>query len=1072
MNKRHHLTWFETLEARRVLAAAPIITEFVASNNSSAEDGFGADPDWIEIYNSGDEVVDLLGYHLTDDQDSLAKWTFTESTLVEPGEYLLIFASSKDTRDPAGHWHTNFKLSGGGEYLGFSSPTGEMLSQFGTANRDYPPQFTDVSYGLSSTVLLSGESSSEYWIPNSDTHHQRWFLPDFDAIAGGFQTGKAAIGFERLTNTSTSYVPHFETELPSGISSVYVRTEFELEDASAIPDLSLDLLLDDGVVIYLNGTQIYTDQTEPPDWNGSSSQETRDSIVLEGRDLDLSEHTNLLRDGNNLLAFHLLNRTTSSTDLLLVPLLTSTIASDQSGYLARPTPGAPNKNVIELGPSVRNVTLEATELNSEEPLIVTAEVSETVNALDTTNVLLHYRVMFEDEVAVRMFDDGTNGDERANDGIFTGQIPGGVANVGEMVRWYVTASDVETGETREPAFLDSNDSAEYFGTVFPDPTASTDIPVIYWFVRSTTGAQTATGTRASLSIGGEFYDNVKVDLHGQSTTGSDFPKKSFDFDANQGQKFKLADDLEPVSDFNLLTNYGDQTKIRNSLAYGAHEASGGASHFTFPVSIHRNGEFFGLYDIVEEGDTEYLDRIGRDTEGALYKVDNRLSSATVGVDKLTREDEGREDLQSLISATAMSDRDGLIWDYDNLDLADMVNYLAIQAVILNKDFGQKNMYWYHDTNGSELWSILPWDVDLSFGHLYNSTDLYFDDTLFRTGGLEQGLNPLIARMYADPGIRAMYYRRIRTLMDEQLGPRDSPIEESYLATRAAELESLIADEALRDHELWGNHRNFTHTPAEAAQQLQESFFLRRREYLEGRSDIPDPHGATSDIEIRVVENAPTSGREDQQYIELHNNEAFAVDITGWNLRGATQHTFKAGTVIPANSSLYLVAKPTAFKARTEGPRGGQKLLLQTSQSGTIDQVSGEIVLWNATSTPIASNIFASEILRGDINADGEINANDIDALRLAIREGATDSIFDLDENQTVDDADFDVLVHDIAMITPGDVNFDGTVSFADFLVLSTNFGQADRDWADGNFDLDSDVTFTDFLILSEFFGSL
>ena len=72
----------------------------------------------------------------------------------------------------------------------------------------------------------------------------------------------------------------------------------------------------------------------------------------------------------------------------------------------------------------------------------------------------------------------------------------------------------------------------------------------------------------------------------------------------------------------------------------------------------------------------------------------------------------------------------------------------------------------------------------------------------------------------------------------------------------------------------------------------------------------------------------------------------------------------------------------------------------------------------------------------------------------------------------MDNADFDILVQDILRIQPGDANFDGAVSFADFLVLSSSFGQTDTDWADGNFDLDSDVTFADFLILSEFFGSL
>ncbi len=54
---------------------------------------------------------------------------------------------------------------------------------------------------------------------------------------------------------------------------------------------------------------------------------------------------------------------------------------------------------------------------------------------------------------------------------------------------------------------------------------------------------------------------------------------------------------------------------------------------------------------------------------------------------------------------------------------------------------------------------------------------------------------------------------------------------------------------------------------------------------------------------------------------------------------------------------------------------------------------------------------------------------------------------------------------------PGDVDFSGNVSFADFLVVSENFGQAGTDWRSGDFDWDRRTDFTDFLQLSKYFGS-
>jgi len=54
--------------------------------------------------------------------------------------------------------------------------------------------------------------------------------------------------------------------------------------------------------------------------------------------------------------------------------------------------------------------------------------------------------------------------------------------------------------------------------------------------------------------------------------------------------------------------------------------------------------------------------------------------------------------------------------------------------------------------------------------------------------------------------------------------------------------------------------------------------------------------------------------------------------------------------------------------------------------------------------------------------------------------------------------------------TMGDIDGSGDVAFADFLILSQNFGQAATDHASGDIDCSGDVAFADFLILSQNFG--
>ena len=53
----------------------------------------------------------------------------------------------------------------------------------------------------------------------------------------------------------------------------------------------------------------------------------------------------------------------------------------------------------------------------------------------------------------------------------------------------------------------------------------------------------------------------------------------------------------------------------------------------------------------------------------------------------------------------------------------------------------------------------------------------------------------------------------------------------------------------------------------------------------------------------------------------------------------------------------------------------------------------------------------------------------------------------------------------------GDANVDGKVNFADFLILSDNFGHDEATWEDGDFDADGTVLFSDFLLLSDNFGN-
>src|ERR1019366_10481377 len=81
------------------------------------------------------------------------------------------------------------------------------------------------------------------------------------------------------------------------------------------------------------------------------------------------------------------------------------------------------------------------------------------------NVTLHYRVMFNAEATAPMNDAGTNADAAAGDGVWTGIIPARVAAPGQLLRYYVTATDAAGNTSRWPIFSDALESEQYYGTV-------------------------------------------------------------------------------------------------------------------------------------------------------------------------------------------------------------------------------------------------------------------------------------------------------------------------------------------------------------------------------------------------------------------------------------------------------------------------------------------------------------------------------------------------------------------------------------------------------------------------------
>ncbi len=124
-----------------------VINEINAANENGLKDEDGEEQDWIELYNGSANAVDLAGWSLSDDVDEPGRWVFP-SRLLPPGQYLVVFASAKDRKNPTGtnRFHTSFKLGTDGEFLGLFSPDSprQLVSGF---SPKFPRQRNNYSYG-------------------------------------------------------------------------------------------------------------------------------------------------------------------------------------------------------------------------------------------------------------------------------------------------------------------------------------------------------------------------------------------------------------------------------------------------------------------------------------------------------------------------------------------------------------------------------------------------------------------------------------------------------------------------------------------------------------------------------------------------------------------------------------------------------------------------------------------------------------------------------------------------------------------------------------------------------------
>ncbi|MBR4575603.1 MAG: lamin tail domain-containing protein [Clostridia bacterium] len=146
------------------------ISEVMSSNRSSVTDETGGYPDWVEIWNSSEEEINLKGVGLSDDGTSV-KFLFPGVTL-QPNGRVIVFCDNRNQASGDLPFHAKFKLSSLGESVYLYDPNAYLIDSV-----KYPIMASDESW------MLTPEGFQNV----------TWFSPGYENTPEGHQAYRESI---------------------------------------------------------------------------------------------------------------------------------------------------------------------------------------------------------------------------------------------------------------------------------------------------------------------------------------------------------------------------------------------------------------------------------------------------------------------------------------------------------------------------------------------------------------------------------------------------------------------------------------------------------------------------------------------------------------------------------------------------------------------------------------------------------------------------------------------------------------------------------------------------------------
>ena len=716
-----------------VAHAQLVINEVCSSNFSNLSDEDGDFEDWIELYNSSEDTINIKGYSLTDTRDDPGKWECPGLKL-PPKEYLIIFASDKNRNRVIRNYQTTIFATDTFKYI---SPTFEP-----------DPQWRNNTFN--DTAWLTGQE--------------------------GFGHGEGI----------------YNTEVSDTLMSVFIRKTFQVANISNIVNGQLHVDYDDAFVAFLNGDEIARNNIRPdgaiPEYNQAALHQHPSHLLIgEAPELFTVNHEKLmglLTEGENVLALQLHNNWLDA-EMSINPFFSYGI--DTNHLYFAPTPYWFYHDTLPLHTNFK--------LDSDgEPLLLFDGNGNLIDELEipALPVDVSYGRTYDDSVSYCFYREPSPGfsnnalakyvgitqgvpEFSKNAGLYNLTFPDSLTieifapNPGDVVRFtlngntpadtsmlytqaigitkttvlkarlfaggklpgkVVTATYIINKSTNLPVVSITTDSANLWdyetGIYVKGPDAANNFPYYganFWrdveiqvcFEYFGTAGERLLIQDAGMKIHGGWSRAFNQRSLRLIARGS-FGKSKFDYpffpDKNIGNFDKL-----------ILRNAGNDFQgahLRDGLIHKMVQGKTQMATQDYqPVVVYLNGEYWGIQNLREKIDTDYLfENFALDDQN-INLLENKHE--VIEGDK-----QDFIDLHEFIMNHDLSIHENYETVCQQLDIPGLIDYFAVQLFIINTDWPQNNTkYWKHVNS---KWQYIFMDADNAMNFIsslqYHDIDSY------------------------------------------------------------------------------------------------------------------------------------------------------------------------------------------------------------------------------------------------------------------------------------------------------------------------------------------------------------